>query len=289
MKRIISPEDLECAQKNKRGRHGKQELESELHYSTFGISSDALTQFCVVLGALVHDVDHMGVPNATLVKEKADVAIENKNKSVAERHSVFLALDLIEDDAFTDLRACIYSNEVGQNRFRQLLVNIVLATDIVDKELQQLRKIRWDKAFNASSRMSGTLGAADPELINRKATIVIEHIIQASDVAHTMQHWHVYCYWNAKLFEEMSVAYRAGRSETNPADFWYKGEIGFFDHYIIPLARKLKDCGVFGVSSDEVLTYAMANREEWIIKGKSIVAEMVQKEAEDTTGCLEIY
>jgi hypothetical protein len=27
---------------------------------------------------------------------------------------------------------------------------------------------------------------------NRKATILIEHIIQASDVAHTMQHWHVY-------------------------------------------------------------------------------------------------
>jgi hypothetical protein len=29
-------------------------------------------------------------------------------------------------------------------------------------------------------------------------------------------------------------------------------EIGFFDFYIIPLAKKLKDCGVFGVSSDEV-------------------------------------
>jgi hypothetical protein len=29
----------------------------------------------------------------------------------------------------------------------------------------------------------------------------------------------------------------------------YDGEIGFFDFYIIPLARKLKECGVFGVSS----------------------------------------
>jgi hypothetical protein len=35
---------------------------------------------------------------------------------------------------------------------------------------------------------------------------------------------------------------------------WYKGEIGFLDFYIIPLAKKLKDCGVFGVSSDEVRT-----------------------------------
>ena len=29
-----------------------------------------------------------------------------------------------------------------------------------------------------------------------RATIVIEHIIQASDVSHTMQHWHVYQKWN---------------------------------------------------------------------------------------------
>jgi hypothetical protein len=27
--------------------------------------------------------------------------------------------------------------------------------------------------------------------MHRKATIVLEHIIQASDVAHTMQHWYV--------------------------------------------------------------------------------------------------
>jgi hypothetical protein len=33
---------------------------------------------------------------------------------------------------------------------------------------------------------------ANAEDINRKATIVIEHLIQASDVSHTMQHWHVY-------------------------------------------------------------------------------------------------
>ena len=42
----------------------------------------------------------------------------------------------------------------------------------------------------------------------------------------------------------------------DPATFWYQGELGFFDNYIIPLAKKLKECGVFGVSSDEFLNYA---------------------------------
>jgi hypothetical protein len=43
----------------------------------------------------------------------------------------------------------------------------------------------------------------------------------------------------------------------DPAAFWYKGEIGFFDNYIIPLAKKLKDCNVFGASSDECLVNAL--------------------------------
>ena len=41
----------------------------------------------------------------------------------------------------------------------------------------------------------------------------------------------------------MYLAYKQGRSELDPSHCWYKGEIGFFDYYIIPLAKKLKDCG----------------------------------------------
>ena len=64
--------------------------------------------------------------------------------------------------------------------------------------------------------------------------------------------------------------------EKNPAEFWAKGEVGFFDFYIIPLARKLKECGVFGVSSDEYLNYALKNRDEWSRRGEEVVAELVR-------------
>ena len=112
--------------------------------------------------------------------------------------------------------------------------------------------------------------------MDRKATIVIEHVIQASDVAHTMQHWHVYQKWNEKLFQEMYTAYLDGRARTDPSDGWYKGEIWFFDNYVIPLAKKLSQCGVFGVSSDEYLNYATENRAEWEQKGEAMVARMLE-------------
>ena len=270
MKRIIAPDDFDYSQRK------TNTIESELHYSTFGISSDPLSQFCVVLGALIHDVDHLGVPNATLCKEKDVLAIKYENKSVAEQHSAQLALAMIEEEPFNEMRACIYSTEAQRARFWQLMINIVMATDIENKELQKLRKNRWDKAFDLtegtmSPRITERMALDD---INRKATIVIEHIMQASDVAYTMQHWHIYCKWNKKLFQEMCEAFTAGRADREPAEFWYRGEIGFFDDYVIPLAKKLKECGVFGVSGDECLQYALGNREEWVVKGEGIVAAM---------------
>lgn len=79
----------------------------------------------------------------------------------------------------------------------------------------------------------------------------------------------------------MTDAYHSGRLGKNPAEFWYQGELGFLDHYIIPLAMKLKECAVFGVSSDEFLDYAKANRHEWELKGEAVVAEFVRKHSKD--------
>jgi hypothetical protein len=82
---------------------------------------------------------------------------------------------------------------------------------------------------------------------------------------------------NERLFEEMTNAYNSGHLAKNPADFWYEGELGFLNHYIIPLAKKLRECEIFGVSCDEFLNYAEANLQEWEIKGQEIVSEFSKK------------
>jgi hypothetical protein len=171
---------------------------------------------------------------------------------------------------YDNLRRTIYVNEEEFKRFRQLVVNGVMATDIVDKDLKTLRNNRWDAAFDESK--------IETECRARilKATIVIEHLIQASDVAHTMQHWHIYRRWNERFFKECYQAYMNGRADSDPATNWYKGEISFFDFYIIPLAKKLQSCGVFGVSSDEYLSYALQNRKEWEERGEEMVKTMVR-------------
>ena len=76
MSRIVAPSHL------------NDESADALHDHTYGITSDPLTQFACAFSALIHDVDHTGVPNAQLIKENADIADYYKNRSVAEQNSL---------------------------------------------------------------------------------------------------------------------------------------------------------------------------------------------------------
>jgi 3'5'-cyclic nucleotide phosphodiesterase len=260
----------------------EEEMENrDLHDYTYGITSDPLTQFAVVFSALIHDVDHRGVPNFLLCKEDTTLATVYQSQSVAEQNSIDVAWVLLMDPMFKDFRRAIYTTEDEMQRFRRLVVNSVMATDIFDKELSALRKNRWSKAFSGNASFSDTSRC-------RKATIVIEHLIQASDVSHTMQHWHVYQKWNERLFREMYSAHDSGRWDIDPTENWYQGELNFFDSYIIPLAKKLKECGVFGVSSDEYLNYAEKNRSEWERKGQEVVASMREKYCRVNSDMMEL-
>ena len=207
------------------------------------------------------------------MKEEPALAAKYDNKSVAEQHAIDLAWSVLMSDEYVDLRSAIYTTERELKRFRTVLVNSVLSTDIMDPCLKSLRNERWQVAFSDEQKADKSV----EDIEQYRASAVLEHLIQASDVSHTMQHWHVYRTWNERLFEEMYQAYQDGRSDKDPSLSWYEGELGFFDFYIIPLAKKLAEVGVFGVSSTEYLDFALKNRAEWEIKGKEIVATMLGK------------
>jgi hypothetical protein len=206
------------------------------------------------------------VSNAQLCKEDESMAALYKNKSVAEQNSLDIAWAVLVSEKYEELRATLFATRADRLRFRQVVVNIVLATDIFDKELNDLRKNRWDRTFG------------DDEVgHDLRATIVIEHIMQALDVSHTMQHWHIYRKWNYKLFHELLIAHKQSRMGADPSTFWYIGELRFFDNYTIPLAKKLKVCNIFGAYSDECLNFALQNRQECETRGEAIVESMTKQ------------
>ena len=123
-----------------------------------------------MFSSLIHDVGHTGVPNGQLAKEDPAVAEKYVHKSIAEQRSVDIAWNLLMLPHFKNLRASIYQNKEDCKRFRSLVVNAVMATDIFDKELKQLRNSRWDLAFHNDKILQES--SMTKEDMHRKATYV---------------------------------------------------------------------------------------------------------------------
>lgn len=144
----------------------KKDIASQLHEYTHGITSDPITLLAIVFSALCHDVDHRGVSNTQLAKESPVMAEVYRNQSIAEQNSVDLAWGVFMEKEYEELRAALFVDRSELMRFRQVFVQVVLATDIFDKELNTLRKDRWNLAFGKECNDRNDL----------RATIVIEHV-----------------------------------------------------------------------------------------------------------------
>ena len=140
-----------------------------------------------------------GVSNNQLVKEKDQVAVVYHGKSPAENHSINLAWTTLMLPEYKDLVKCLCPTASEKARLKKLVINAVLATDVFDPDLKASRDSRWEQVFGESAyKLNTANNLSDDETDNAdslKVIIVLEHLIQASDVAHTMQHWHVYIKW----------------------------------------------------------------------------------------------
>mmetsp|Transcript_24586 Transcript_24586/g.58326 ORF Transcript_24586/g.58326 Transcript_24586/m.58326 type:complete len:277 (+) Transcript_24586:419-1249(+) len=88
--------------------------------TTYGFRDDPLMQFCLLFSALVHDVDHRGIPNRQFANEDDELAIKYNDQSIAENHSLYLA--------FSELRPLT----VSPHLFRSFLCLFVRQSYVVN-------------------------------------------------------------------------------------------------------------------------------------------------------------
>lgn len=143
------------------------------------IASDPLVQFALVFASLIHDVGHPGVSNAQLVKENHPLAVAYGGRSVAESNSIQIAWKILMKGKYKDLRRAIFCNEVEMQRFRYLIVNLVVATDLFDPRLQKTREALWTEAFEDNSEELSIASVDDDHLdVERQATQIIDFLMQ---------------------------------------------------------------------------------------------------------------
>ena len=345
--------------------------------SSHCIYSDMFTKFAFVFAAMIHDVDHQGVPNARLAKEQDPLIDVHGSISTAEKHSIQVAFKTLSESDYEEFRNVVFDSPEDQLQMHRIVFNVVISTDIASAERGLATKERWDEAFNnnnnnnnkhqptlggsASSSPSNsstpplplgrlslagktslseiaTVQASKPQIVSmqntssvttqhhhphrqqhnqRKRTslqlnggqtveyftefdsddddndsdsddaedkrmalqqsVIIETMLNVADVAHSMQSWELFVLWNKRLFEELYEAYKSGRSDTDPSDGWYENQVGFYSMYVIPLAEKMKKCGVFGQEdvSGEWVKNAIEIRDRWRREGEEITRDMI--------------
>ena len=255
----------------------KGEIAKELDERSFSIDSDPIIQFAMVLSALIHDADHMGVSNQQLVKSGSPLSSLYKKRCVSEQNSVDISWWLLMTADYDDLRSAIYSDASEKRRFRQVLVNSVIATDFLDSKMQQHRETNWNKVFAERSKSKRRNYLDANEKRNLQVTSIIECTMQFADSSHRGQSYVTYLKWNERLFEEEMKAYHAGTSDVNPAVHWYKTELNHFDNYLIPSLSQLLSTGIFGGSGESYLKHTSDNRNAWKLDGEMIVQDMVNR------------
>lgn len=121
----------------------------------------------------------------------------------------------------------------------------------------------------------------DDEPDELRAAVVMETIITAADVAHNLQGWDQMVIWSGRLYLELRKAYIEERG-IDPETRWYENQIGFLESYLLPLARRLEDTGVFGDELGQLFaTIVEANRDQWIQEGQDVTEAIVEKGVEE--------
>ena len=54
----------------------------------------------------------------------------------------------------------------------------------------------------------------------------------------------------------------------DPQEKWFENQIGFLESYLLPLARRVEDTGVFGEEIGQIFAATVeANRDKWLTQG----------------------
>lgn len=81
--------------------------------------------------------------------------------------------------------------------------------------------------------------------------------------------------WSNRLFLELKKAHKEGRGG-DPKNNWFENQIGFLESYLLPLARRLEDMGVFGDVIGPVFARLVeANRDRWMTDGLGVASNII--------------
>lgn len=163
-------------------------------------------------------------------------------------------------------------------RYRNTRLGLLRTVDLSGESLETYQKMQARVSATGASTDEVSVKTAPVEETDfLRESVVMETIIKAADVAHNLQGWEQMAKWSNRLFLELKRAYVQGRGE-DPQGGWFSNQIGFLEAYLLPLARRLDDTGVFGDEKGAVFAQLVEeNKERWMREGMSLTADIIRE------------
>jgi len=174
-------------------------------------------------------------------------------------------------------------NTTATARYRQRL-GILRTVDLSGETIENYSVAASGSRHHgcAASVISGdhayTVDLDADEADSLKAEVLMETIMTAADVAHNLQGWNQMKKWSNRLYLELRKAYVAKRG-FDAQTKWFENQIGFLESYLLPLAHRLEDTGVFP-SNIEFAKIVEDNRDRWLTEGYDVAQDIIKNGAE---------
>ena len=214
----------------------------------FQLLTEPMVHFAIVLAALLREIGRRGEGNPVLAQTTLQTVWE-----------------ILNEGQYKALFGAICSTDSHIELFHHILAEAVLTIDLSNS------KRRGRGIERASNALPDPFVDKEALTVDPEVMALIKIIIQASDIAHALQHWTSFSEWNERLYDQKNEAFVTGTSESNPALDWYEQIIKFFQNVAIPVAETLQDRTLGG----EHLLCALENFQEWQVTGKAASTKLL--------------
>jgi hypothetical protein len=223
---------------------------------------DFVEKLALLYAALIHDVEHLGVPNMTLVKKRHPFARLYNDQSVAENHSLALGLELIERPGFDLLESF---TEEEKLKFHEIVVEVVLCTDVADMYKKHLAYL---KIKDFSNEETGKLNVS--EQAGRIGLLML--ILRICDIGSSMQSLRTSHSWVRKYFLEIRLAALCGDGPNFNLSGFYDSQIKYIVGHSQSLIERLRKTQAIDEEFVNLLaTNCADNLEDWGVNGMEML------------------
>lgn len=189
-----------------------------------------LERIALLFSCIIHDVDHLGVWNSVLVGQGHEYAVAFNDQSPLEMRSLQVGFDILRRHNFTAGFPEL-SDIKERQRFRKLVVDLVLCTDIGDKDRSRLTTLKIQDAFDDAE--PGVIEQKLNTAEGRVAALML--LLKASDICAAMQCHATGIAWARMFFMENPV-----RDSSGLAGF-ISSQRGYLEGYCLKVAKMLRD------------------------------------------------